>query len=151
MAERRPPPTLDDFPVRETERLRFGDLDTQGHVNNVAFAELLESGRIYFFRDTFRPALDPHQGTVVARVAIDYLGELHWPGEVTIGTVVSRIGRSSISLKQGLFDGDRCAATCDSVIVVIDHQKRHSCAMPDRARAVMEQFLARPGSWGEET
>ncbi len=149
MPERRSLPTLDDFPVHEIERLRFGDLDTQGHVNNVAFAELLESGRIYFFRDTFRPALEAHQGTVVARVAIDYLGELHWPGEVTIGTVVTRIGSSSITLKQGLFSGDRCAAICESVIVVIDHQKRHSCPMPEAARAVMTKFLTKDARQGE--
>jgi acyl-CoA thioester hydrolase len=149
MALRHALPKLSDYPVHETERLRFGDLDTQGHVNNVAFAELLESGRIYFFRDTFRPALDPHQGTVVARVVIDYLGELHWPGEVTIGTGVTRIGRSSVGIRQGLFDGDRCAALCESVIVVIDHKQRTSSPMPDRARAALETFMMPTDAAGE--
>ncbi len=32
--------------------------------------------------------------------------EVHWPGEVHVGTRVKRIGRSSLTLEQGLFQGD---------------------------------------------
>ena len=41
---------------------------------------------------------------------IDFLAELYWPGTVEIGTGVSRIGRSSFGLTQGVFNRGRLAA-----------------------------------------
>ena len=40
------PPTIEDFPFRATEKLRFGDMDRQGHVNNVAYMSFFETGRV---------------------------------------------------------------------------------------------------------
>ncbi len=40
------PPTLDAFPLRTHEKLRYADTDRQGHINNAVFATLLETGLI---------------------------------------------------------------------------------------------------------
>ncbi len=46
MAEAEPTPTLEDFPHRTFDKLRYGDTDRQGHVNNAVFATFLETGRV---------------------------------------------------------------------------------------------------------
>ena len=42
MPERALPPKLADFPHHMTDNIRFGDIDSQGHVNNVIFARFVE-------------------------------------------------------------------------------------------------------------
>jgi acyl-CoA thioester hydrolase len=38
-------PSLRDFAVYSVDKLRYGDTDRQGHVNNAVFATFLETGR----------------------------------------------------------------------------------------------------------
>lgn len=40
------PTSIDDFPFRTYEKLRYVDTDRQGHVNNAVFASMLETGRV---------------------------------------------------------------------------------------------------------
>ena len=38
-------PKLADYPAHDYDKLRYSDMDTQGHVNNAVFTTLLETGR----------------------------------------------------------------------------------------------------------
>jgi hypothetical protein len=44
----------EDFPHRTTETIRFGDLDSNNHVNNAVFSSFFEAGRVTLFRDPKR-------------------------------------------------------------------------------------------------
>lgn len=37
------PPRLEDFPYRQTDNVRFGDLDPNHHVNNATYATYFET------------------------------------------------------------------------------------------------------------
>ena len=54
---------------------------------------------------------------MVAEVTIAYLAEGRFPGDVTIGSGVGRIGTSSWTFLQAMHQNGRCIATCDTVIV----------------------------------
>jgi hypothetical protein len=82
-----------------TERIRFSDTDAMGHVNNVAVAAYVESSRVEYGIALARHADDApgspddatgdgQPGFVLARLVIDYLAELHYPGEVRVGSNV---------------------------------------------------------------
>lgn len=71
---------------------------------------------------------------MIARLALDFRAELRWPGAVDIGTAVKKVGNSSVTLVQGLFDGDVCAATAETVIVLMDEATRKSRPFPDYTR-----------------
>ena len=123
-------PRLADFPIRVAEVIRFRDLDRQGHVNNAVFATYLEGGRVGLI-------YDPEQGlqvagatTVLARIEIDFLKELHWPGTVEVGTAVAEIGQSSYVFAQAVFHDGVCAATGRSTMVLIDAATRRSRPLP---------------------
>ena len=120
--------------------LRFADLDPAAHVNNVAIAALFESGRVDFWRTIGVAADDPGVTTVVARVVIDYRVQLHFPGEVRVGSRILRIGRTSCLIGQGLFEGGRCAATSEAVSVLIDRSTDRSTPIPDAMRARLLAF-----------
>ena len=44
-----------------------------------------------------------HCRFVIARLSLDYLGEILWPGTVEIGTAVKAVGNSSLTFTQALF------------------------------------------------
>jgi acyl-CoA thioester hydrolase len=119
------------------ETVRYGDTDRQGHVNNAVFSTFLESGRVRIIYDPERPLAPEGASFVIARLVLDFRGEIRWPSEVAIGTVVLALGRSSVTLGQGLFVGDDCAATAETVIVMMDEATRKSRPLPDETRAAL--------------
>ena len=111
------------YPASLTLETRFGDMDVNGHLNNVAFARLFEETRVRFNRAGLAalPQGGRRSGFVVARVAIDYLAEGNYPAPVTIGYAIAHIGRSSFTVAMAAFQdgpgGPACIALCDSVLV----------------------------------
>ena len=111
--------------LRET--VRYSDTDMQGHVNNLAYLAFAETGRTQLlFTGPIGRALDqlPDQTFVLARIEIDFLGETHWPAQVEIGTRIERLGRSSISLGQGIFSAGQGKAIARCTLVLIDRATR---------------------------
>jgi acyl-CoA thioester hydrolase len=100
-----------------TDRIRFADTDASQHVNNVAFVAYVETGRVYFCKLVLGEDAVQGEGYIVARIAIDYLRELHWPGEVRIGAAVTKIGTRSFTVANAVFKDGVCAATAESVVV----------------------------------
>jgi len=57
------------------DRLRYGDTDRQGHVNNAVFATFCESGRVMFLYDEKLALAGPDANFVVVRLEIDFRSE----------------------------------------------------------------------------
>ena len=113
-------PTLAQFPAHAYDKLRYADTDRQGHVNNSVFSTALETGRVELFHAPDTGIVEAGKSFVIARLELDFRGELTWPGQVAIGTGVESVGRTSITLTQGLFQHDRCVALARTVIVQVD-------------------------------
>lgn len=133
-----PPPTIEEYPIRAVDLIRYGDTDRQGHVNNAVFATFFETGRVSFL---FDPSILP-EGTmlVIARLVIDFRAELTWPGEVEIGTRVEGISNRSFTLSQALFHNGKCAATSESTIVLVDETTRRSTPLSQELVSALAQW-----------
>lgn len=123
-------PRAEDFPHRIVETLRFADTDRNGHITSSVFAICCQSGRLALLSDPAWAIQPPSSQFVLARLILDYRGEMHWPGAVEIGTRVERIGRSSVTLAQALFQNDRCVATAQSVTVLTHAMTRRARPIP---------------------
>lgn len=123
-------PRAEDFPHRILETLRFADTDRNGHITSSVFAICCQSGRLGLLSDPARELTPPSSQFVLARLVLDYRREMHWPGTVEIATRVERIGRSSITLAQALFQNDCCVATAQSVAVLMHATSRRACPIP---------------------
>lgn len=97
---------------------RFGDMDANHHLNNVAIAQLFEEARVQFNSATARALGGTRPRFMVAHVGIDYLAEAHYPAPVALHLGVAHIGNSSFTMAMAAFQDDRCFALCDSVLVV---------------------------------
>lgn len=132
---------LASYPASLALETRFGDMDVNGHLNNVAFARLFEETRVRFNRAgplvTGRPS-----SFVVAHVAIDYLAEGNYPAPVTIGYAIARIGSSSFTVAMAAFQEGTCIALCDSVLVHRD-PATGPAPLPDALRTRLEALALR--------
>ena len=123
--------TLGDFPFRTIEKLRFADTDCNGHVTNSVYAVLCQNARMELLCDPMRVPLPPTFQFAVVRFLLEFRAELHWPGTITVGTRLEQVGRSSVTLMQGIFADERCVAIANSVVALMDKATRRSVTMPD--------------------
>jgi acyl-CoA thioester hydrolase len=126
-------PLLEHFPLQAYDKLRYADTDRQGHVNNAVFATALETGRVELLYAPNGPLIEPGQSFVIARLELDFRGEMTWPGEVAIGTAVKSVGRTSFTLQQALYQTGRCIALARTVIVQIDDTSHRPYALSGAA------------------
>jgi acyl-CoA thioester hydrolase len=128
---RRHPPRPADFPHHVVHTIRFRDLDPQSHVNNAIFVTFFEAGRVILLRDPRYGMWVPGATYVQATITVDHLAEMHWPGDVLIGTRVGRLGTTSLTFEQALFVDDRCTAFGHSTVVLLDAETRKPRPFPD--------------------
>ncbi len=139
-AGKKPTPLLAHFPHHVRDVVRYADLDAQGHVNNAVFATYFESGRVALFRARDFSIGVPGATYVLARQEIDFLRELHWPGEVVVGVGLAERGRSSFTLAQAIFSGDLCVASGRATLVMVDTETRRPRPLPAEAIARLEPW-----------
>ena len=137
----RAPRRVEDFPHRTTEVIRFGDLDSNNHVNNAVFSTFFEAGRVTLFRDPSRGLMPDGLIWTLAQITIDYLGEMHWPGTVESCIGLASLGRTSAVFEQAIFFQGRCAATARAVNVLVDTETRRPTPITDDIRANYQKWM----------
>ena len=121
--------------------IRFADLDTLGHVNNIAINVYVEQARVLFWRPLLERFGTPDIDTVVLRVAVDYLAELGFPGDVLVGARLARIGTKSMVLMNPVFRDGKCHALGECVIALFDKTARRTVAPSPEFRAELQRKM----------
>ncbi|MES9878744.1 MAG: thioesterase family protein [Candidatus Sedimenticola sp. 1PA] len=133
--------TLRDYPFQTFDKVRYADTDRQGHVNNAVFSTYLETGRVEFLYDPENPLTSENASFVIANLNLQLISEIKWPGRIDIGTGVIKVGNSSLSLYQGVFQEGFCVATAETVIVQMHEDTRKSHPLSDKVRGFLVQHL----------
>lgn len=132
------PTRLAAYPHLIEDRVRYGDTDRQGHVNNAVYATFFETGRTMMFAERLPTLVSATREPVLARLVIDFRREVHWPGMVTIGSGVLSVGTSSCAFAQAVFQGETCVASGEAVIVQLDSATRRSVPWSKEQRALLQ-------------
>jgi acyl-CoA thioester hydrolase len=143
-AERRDPRTLRaaDFAVRRVVPTRWADEDVYGHVNNAVHYLLFDTAvngwlieRVGDVRAL--PALG-----VVAETGCRYLGEIHFPEDITVALACERLGERSITYQLVMFGegGETPAAVGRFVHVYVDRDTRRPVSVPDVVRRAVAEL-----------
>lgn len=112
-------PTAYAFWTRDI--VRFSDVDRYRHINNVATATYCETGRVEFAERLWPGSTAGETtGWVIVKLTVAFLAQAHYPGEVRIGTRVERVGRTSLTVGQGVFKDGVCFATSEAILVWVD-------------------------------
>lgn len=146
-SENAAPPSRDPaaYAFWTEERTRYADIDSLGHVNNVAYAVYFEGARVEFIRAHELWRVGAEFTMVAARVEIDYVREVHYPSQVRVGVRCTRVGTSSFVLDAAAFVAGECVATCRSVQVRMDPRERRSSALTPADRERLERSRREPG------
>lgn len=125
---------LEDFPAQTYDKLRYGDTDRQGHVNNAVFSTFLETGRVEVLYHSSNTISFVDTSFVIASIHLNFRKEVHWPGKIDIGTGILRIGNSSIKFYQMLFQDDACVADAETTIVQVNNTSGKSVLLSEAAK-----------------
>ena len=120
--------------------IRFADQDPLGHVNNAAIGVYFEQSRCEHLLPAVRAAGGPHVDFVLARILIDFVKEIRYPGAVDVGLAITRLGNKSFTLQNGVFQGGVCHATAEATLVFFDTQSRASIAPDTVVRQAHQRF-----------
>lgn len=126
--------------------LRFGDIDSQGHVNNVKFLGYLEDARLEMFHgDPVRKGEKPVRGMVIARHEIDYRRPLLptvYP--IRVETWVTDARAASFKLAYEVRDDEQIFATAISTLVAFDVEANRLRRFTPQEREFIGRYVPPP-------
>jgi acyl-CoA thioester hydrolase len=106
----------ENYPFRLDVRTRFGDLDTNRHVNNVALAGWYLDALAELHLDVLGyPTGGPLDGLSPSSLRVDYLAQVHYPGIYQLRVGVLELDETSVRYACGLFDGRRCIGLAEAL------------------------------------
>jgi len=85
--------------------------------------------------------LDPDCFFVIVSTTINFVGELHYPGMVTVAGGIERVGSSSLSVRQALFQDGRCVSHSVSTMAQVNMQTRKSQPLCAQARKIFAGLM----------
>ncbi|MDQ4502317.1 thioesterase family protein [Sinomonas sp. ASV322] len=140
-------------------QMRFGDVDSYGHVNNVRFLQFLEDARVHWLReplaagtatmfDAAAPAtmfdcVTADNFTLVGRHEIEYLAPLMYrPTPIGVNLWVTRIGGSSFDLGYSVAerDGSAVYAYAATSMVLVSRSTGRPVRLPAELRAAFADY-----------
>jgi acyl-CoA thioester hydrolase len=136
--------TLSTYPMRHPLEARYADMDSNGHLNNLALEAMHENTRATLNRGAFPGVYENatrRLRLVVANHVVHFLRESHWPATIDTAGGVGRIGRTSYVIATALFLDGECVSLCDTVLVVLGDDGPES--IPEDARERLSALLLR--------
>jgi acyl-CoA thioester hydrolase len=136
------PPGAIASPFTIRQPVAWGELDAYGHVNNVVYLRWFETVRFHYFEVVGIGALwaAERKGPILARTEVDFRAPVRFPDELLSSMVVTRIGRSSVTMRNALWStrDERLCAEATSVAVFVDYAAGgRPIAVPEAVRAAI--------------
>ncbi len=128
-------------PVLRTKlQVRYGDLDTLGHVNNAVYLTYFELGRVLFFRKHLKAFDEKKVSFVIARIEIDFKKSITMDQDVYLETSIESVGNTSFTFAHRIIDegGPQIYSTGKVIAVSIDGERR-PVRVPEELRNLSTQ------------
>ncbi|NLV71093.1 MAG: acyl-CoA thioesterase [Actinobacteria bacterium] len=117
---------LTDYPVVVDIVVRWGDMDSLGHVNNILYLQYFETARIDYL---MRLGMDPpgpswqESGLIIKSVTCRFVAPVKFPDTLSVGARVASIGDDRLIMEHAAYSQrmGSLAAEGDAVIVSYDY------------------------------
>lgn len=134
-------------------QVRWSDVDIMGHVNHARYLSFFEDARMTLLASSPSglAGADGDRGYIAARVAVDYRYPATFrPGlMLRVATTVSRIGTTSWTFSQDMFDGGTEIAHCECVLVGYSYSQGKPRPLDADERAFWAGYHTDGGSGGQ--
>lgn len=123
--------------------VRWGDMDSYGHVNNIIYMQYLEEARVAWFEQAGVAMSNVPFGPVILQTQHTYLRPVVHPATVVVELRAGAVGRSSLVIEhrltteenpQTLYGEGYCK------LVWIDHASGTSVSLPEHVRALFSHI-----------
>jgi len=130
---------LNDYPVVVDVVVRWGDMDSLGHVNNIVYLQYFETARIEYL---MRLGMEPpgpawrESGLIIAAVSCRFLAPVTFPDTLEVGARIASLGNDRITMEHVAVSQKlgKAAAAGDAVIVSYDYAAGRRIALPEDIR-----------------
>lgn len=132
------------YPVLNVVQARYGDMDANGHLNNLALESMHEDVRAVMNAHAFPGVYDAgvrQLRLVAAQHVVHFLAESYWPANIESAGGIGRIGRTSFLACTALFLDGECISVCDTVFVALGDNG--PTQLPEDSRAALEHMRLR--------
>jgi acyl-CoA thioester hydrolase len=135
---------LSDFPHTTEITIRWKDNDVYGHVNNVEYYSYFDTTINEYL--IAQGGLDIHAGAVIGlcvESGCRFDASLSFPGGVSAGLQVTKLGRTSVRYEIGLFDAGsgELAAEGYFIHVFVDRRSQRPAPIPQAVRDALVRLL----------
>ena len=127
--------------------IRWGDMDTFGHVNNVQFFRYLENTRVDWLSQLQYVTPRDGEGVVVVNVFCNFYQQLLYPGDLVAKLYLTELSRRSfdhvVTLERADAPGTVVAAG-GATIVWVNFAQGKALQLPEGLRAALTQIKEHP-------
>lgn len=121
-----------------TQTPAFYDTDGLGHINNTRLPQWFETARNDLFR-IFTPDLDMKKWELImARIEVDFVGELFYGRDVEIHTFVCKIGNSSFTVLHEAWQNGKLSARGKAFMVRYDFANGRAQSLTPEQKTQLE-------------
>lgn len=124
----------------ERMRMRWGDMDALGHMNNTIYFRYFEQARISWFDAIGADYKTLPEGPILGSISCRFVLPAVYPCELEVTLVAGQPRRSAFALYSELRDADqpqKIYARCEAMMVWIDLADGKSRPLPDWMRALL--------------
>lgn len=123
---------------------RFSETDAMGHIGNTVVPVWFESARRCIF-EAIHPAMTLEDWPlIVAHYSIDFRRQIFLGSEVTVKTGVEKLGNSSMTVYQQVWQEQQLAAEGRTIMVYFDYKQHKSIPIPETARERLVPLMVAP-------
>ncbi len=119
-------------------QMRFADIDSFGHANNIAQQSYFDLGKAEFFTELW--SLVPEQTQVTAMIVSvqnDFLKQILWGDDISVITQVEAVGSKSLTFVQQIVRGEELCSRSRTVMVCYDKEAQQSVEVPAEWRKLI--------------
>ena len=123
-----------------TMPIRWGDMDSMGHVNNTTYFRYLETARIDWLH-TINAVPDPtKEGIVIINAFCNFYKQLEYPGDIRLKMYTSDPARTTFETWATMERDDQPGviyAAGGATTIWVDFPKQKAIDLPDRMRKIV--------------
>lgn len=120
---------------------RMNETDALGHISNTVMPIWFETARQPIFEIVHPSQTLAGWPLIVARIEVDYVGQVFTGNDVLIRTAVARIGTSSFTTYQEAWQNGQLVAKGYVVHVYFDYQRKQSAPLPESVTAKLRAHI----------
>jgi acyl-CoA thioester hydrolase len=132
-----------NFPVKLKLRIDWGDIDSFGHVNNVAIFKYIQASRVKYIEKLGLSKMHNESkiGPVLASCQCEFKIPLYYPGQITILSRVDFIKNTSFSICHRIIDDkNQVTGEAKDILVLFDFNNNSKVQIPQKIRNRIEKL-----------